>query len=135
GERRSLLEDACAKLQEAARWEDALNWTWGVWGNAFRELADVQDSEEERRRCLEQALEKAEHAFSRNLKQAAYNCACYAALLGKVDECRQWLARAEAERSLPPLEHMQTDKDLDGVRETVWFRDLVARRQYKEDVS
>ncbi len=90
----------------------------------------MQNSEEERLCCLEQALEKAEHAVSLNLKHAAYDCACYAALLGNVEECRQWLARAEAEDALPPLEYLQTDTDLDGVRETAWFQELLTRLKF-----
>lgn len=129
-ERRSLLNEACAKLQEAARLEDTRNFIWGLWGCALRDLAEVQDSEEERYRCLEQAKEKALYAFSLNLETAAYDYACYAALLGNVEECRQWLAKAEEGDALPPFEHLQTDKDLDGVRETAWFQELLTRLKF-----
>ena len=76
------------------------------------------------------SLEKAEHAVSLNLKRAAYDCACYATLLGKVDECRHWLTLAEAGDALPPLEHLQTNKDLYGVRETAWFQEMLTRQEY-----
>lgn len=132
GEQRSLLNEACVKLQEAARHEDAHDWIWELWGDALRELAEVQDSEEERRRYLEQAMEKGVHAVSLDSKTAAYNCACCAALLGNMDDCRQWLTQAEQWDALPSLEHIQTDADLDGIRETPWFQELLTRRKSQE---
>ncbi|MBB1092604.1 hypothetical protein HUU61_15075, partial [Rhodopseudomonas palustris] len=57
-----------------------------------------------------------------------YNLACVRALQGDEQGCRSALENAEKHRTLPPIEHLISDSDLDRVRSTPWFQDLIARR-------
>jgi tetratricopeptide (TPR) repeat protein len=53
-----------------------------------------------------------------------YNRACLAALLGDEEGCRERLMRAKEFGTLPPPEHLQTDPDLENMRDKPWFKEL-----------
>ena len=55
----------------------------------------------------------------------AYNLACIFALLGRTEDCRHWLERAKERKTLPSRLHMQTDTDMDPVRDLPWFTDIL----------
>ncbi|MCE5219017.1 tetratricopeptide repeat protein [bacterium] len=56
-----------------------------------------------------------------------YNRACLAALSGDEDACRDLLLKAETGGTLPSRSHMENDTDLDSVRTSAWFRELLSR--------
>jgi len=55
----------------------------------------------------------------------AYNLACVSARSGDEDGCRDWLAKSQTAGRLPSKEKLLTDPDLESVRETSWFVELV----------
>lgn len=52
----------------------------------------------------------------------AYNLACLSALQDREEECRQWLEKCREFRSLPSREYLESDKDLNRIREREWFQ-------------
>ena len=73
------------------------------------------------------ALEVLDRLDAVDPARAAYNLACVHALKGQDEECRAALTRAEDLDALPSREHMEADSDLDAVRDTDWFRDILER--------
>jgi len=57
----------------------------------------------------------------------AYNGACAYALLGEPEKCREWLATTREFDALPPVEHIESDPDLDSVRDEEWFQEYLQR--------
>jgi tetratricopeptide (TPR) repeat protein len=56
---------------------------------------------------------------------ASYDLACIYALLGDEDICRQWLQKSKEKGFLPSKEYILNDSDLDSVRHTEWFQQLL----------
>ena len=50
-----------------------------------------------------------------------YNGACLAAIKGDDAGCEERLLRAKAAKTLPTRKHLETDKDLDNMRDKLWF--------------
>ncbi|MEE9464004.1 MAG: hypothetical protein V3W14_00335, partial [Candidatus Neomarinimicrobiota bacterium] len=55
----------------------------------------------------------------------AYNLACLNVRLGNKEECLHWLEVSRKHGKLPPLGHIQKDKDFDSVRNQKWFKDFL----------
>ena len=55
-----------------------------------------------------------------------YNMACLAALDDNHEECRRYLEMAQEGKVLPDVNHLLTDRDLNSVRDTQWFQEMVA---------
>ena len=51
---------------------------------------------------------------------------CASARLGGEEECRKWLERPRDLADLPSRKHMETDPDLDRVRDKDWFKEILA---------
>ena len=75
---------------------------------------------------LDQAWQKCELAESHFPGRGAYNLACIACLRNAQDDCRQWLKVCREYNQLPAKEHLQTDADLENVRDLDWFQQFVA---------
>lgn len=75
-------------------------------------------------------LYRAETALKNSIGQdgidsSTYNLACIAALSGKSDEARDWLAMAVSSRNPPKLSLLETDTDLDSLRHFDWFKSML----------
>ena len=69
---------------------------------------------------LDQAIEFSELAEILT-PEKCYNGACLAAIKGNETGCEERLLRAKAAKTLPTREHLETDKDLDNMRDKPWF--------------
>ena len=72
--------------------------------------------------------EKSEKVLNIALKYApknVYNLACVASLLGKENKCEEYLNICYEANTLPVKEHLETDDDLNFVRNQKWFKDFI----------
>jgi tetratricopeptide (TPR) repeat protein len=61
-----------------------------------------------------------------------YNLACLAALDVNEELCRKYLQMAEAAGTLPDSGYLAADADLDPIRNTQWFQQLLERKPASE---
>jgi tetratricopeptide (TPR) repeat protein len=64
-----------------------------------------------------------------------YNLACYFSIIGKKDLAKDNLFKALSHDTLPDLDHLNTDKDLDNIRNDQWFIELLERLKAKEEIA
>ncbi|ACL02171.1 conserved hypothetical protein [Desulfatibacillum aliphaticivorans] len=74
---------------------------------------------------VEQAKKKAPRAESIQTGSGAYDMACFCALEKDYDGCRKRLKVLIRAGALPSCKHISTDRDLDNVRDQVWFQDFM----------
>jgi tetratricopeptide (TPR) repeat protein len=80
----------------------------------------------QRNRLLAEA--RAKLVASRTINPAkTYNLACLAGLQGDEAECQLNLENSEQQGTLPAVEHLRTNPDLDFIRDKLWFKQLVER--------
>jgi tetratricopeptide (TPR) repeat protein len=94
------------------------------WGNALSDQARAT-SGEEADRLFDQSFEKLSRAEEIKPGHSSYNLACLSALRGDAEGCYKWLENCKKYETLPDLSHLQSDSDLDSVRETNWFKELL----------
>jgi Tfp pilus assembly protein PilF len=120
-----LFREASEKYAEAVRLKPDMHEAFNNWGSMLAAQAQ-QHPGAERDALLDQAEDKLKRAEAVKQGSGAYNLACLAALRGQEGECRQWLETGRQAGALPDRAHLESDADLDPVRETDWFRDLIA---------
>lgn len=102
-------------------------------GNTLIGWAKKADDPATKRERLEEA-EKALTAAERlNEGRASYDLACIAALRGEKDSCREWLHRSAETGFLPDRGHIDSDSDLDIVRQEDWFVALMQQGDNRSD--
>jgi hypothetical protein len=121
----ALFREASEKYAEAVRLKPDFHEALVNWSSMLLVQAQRQ-SGAEREVLLDQAEDKLKQAEALKAGSGAYNAACVAAFRGKDDECRRWLEVAREHGTLPDRAHLESDADLDPVRETGWFRDFAA---------
>ncbi len=94
------------------------------WGLALLEQGKMREGAL-RAETLGKAEEKFLQAEALVQGVAAYNLACLAALRDKDQECRTWLEVSKETGRLPSKRHLNDDVDLDSVRDSGWFKELV----------
>lgn len=99
------------------------------WGSLLMEQAKRVGGEEASR-LFASAAEKLGLAKKIDPTRS-YNLACLAALLGDSEQCRQHLQSADRHHSLPNVEHLASDPDIDSVRNQSWFKELLDRQRKK----
>jgi Tfp pilus assembly protein PilF len=99
------------------------------WGNLLLERAK-RASGGNRKRLMVEAEEKLVSA-TKLAPGETYNLACLATTRGNEARCRLNLEIAEKYGTLPSHQHLETDKDLDPMRDKPWFRELVRRLKGK----
>lgn len=92
-------------------------------GVAFMELARISP-EPARPELYALAEDFFERAGSIQKGSAAYNLACIYALYGDSERCRQALLQAKEFGSLPDLQAIQNDDDMENVKQEDWFKEF-----------
>lgn len=128
----TLLEEACCKCEEAVKRDDTLANAWFNWGVALEKLVALEQNATAKRHLLQDAGEKFLRAHELEPGKGCYGLAHIAALQGDAAACKNWLLKAEELDRLPSAEHIEKDPDLDAVRETSWFQELLARQRKRE---
>lgn len=98
------------------------------WGAALMALAEkkqvgVNDA------LYDQAIEKFMTAEKIFRGSASYNLACIYAMRGDDEQCRQALEASRDHSSLPEVEAILNDADLDNVKQNEWFEAFITSLQ------
>ncbi len=116
---RSLWQQAGEKCQQALsikldKHEAAYNWSAALFSEA-RAIAGIDNDQ------ARQLQDQAEKILLQHAKavpeKVAYNLACVYGQRGEVATCLHWLKIAQEHKTLASCEHLQTDIDLDPVRD------------------
>lgn len=125
------LSQAIELFEEICKVESDNENIWSDLGYALLNLAQVifdprhPTEGENHRREAEKALLRAAELGSGD---AFYHLACLYSLTGLYDIALQYLFKASAADVLPPLEDLQQDDWLDGIRDTQAFQDFLLRQ-------
>ena len=119
-----LFQLAGEKYQAAIEIKPDMHVAPNNWGLALLNQAQKK-SGHEADQLFDQSLEKLSRAEAIKPGSGSYNLACLSALRGNAEECRTWLQKAKQYGTLPYLAHLQSDSDLDRVREQSWFQEFL----------
>jgi len=116
-----LFLESFDKFAEAVRIKKNFHEAYNNWGNALLRLARLNKDD----KLYQEASEKLLKAEEIKEGSGSYNLACIASLTNKSEECSTWLEKARKAETLPSLQILKEDSDLDNVREEVWFKKLL----------
>jgi len=123
-----LLVQAVEKYAEALRIKPDTHEALYNWGNALlKQAARKTGAEAHRLRRL--ASDKYSEVERIAPGYGAYGLACIAALAGQSEDCHHWLEQARQHGYLPSREHLESDTDMDPVRQLPWFTAFLTSRQ------
>lgn len=120
-----LFTLAGEKYKAALAVKPAMHAALNNWGNALVDQAKTKEGEEVDQ-LFALSVEKLQQAEELSAGSGAYNLACVAALRGEEEECHEWLEKSRDAATLESLEHINNDTDLDGVRDSDWFKEFIA---------
>ena len=121
----NLFNLAFEKYESALKIKPNYHEALDNWGSALYDLAKMKEGEEAQQ-LLSESRTKLLLAEQIKTGSGAYNLACISALLNDDESCRKWLELSYESESIPDVEHLNSDSDLDNVRETSWFREIIA---------
>lgn len=116
----SLYRESFAKFAQASELKPNSHEVLDTWGGRLMELWDLTHDAS--------LLEKADSVLTeadRTSERPNYNLACLRARQDRLIECREQLERCKSQGTLPDRDHLLADPDLDIVRDTKWFRELL----------
>ncbi len=116
----ALYDAAGAKYAEALRIKPDSHEALNNWGLALGKKADVSGEAT----LYDVAVLKFAEAL-RIKPGNAYNLACVQAIRGDFEGVRRSLETCRDHGTLPSRRHLETDTDLDALRELDWFKDLL----------
>jgi len=96
------------------------------WGSALLAQAKGK-SGAEADRLYTMGWEKVMAAEKIKPGSGAYNLACISALRGDEQGCQEWLKKSRQYGTLPSVDHIQGDADLDSFREKDWFKQFLSQ--------
>ncbi|MDT3295108.1 hypothetical protein Q4Q57_08075 [Shewanella sp. SP2S2-6] len=116
----ALFEQSFEKYQAALAIKPDMHEALNNWGSALLDLAKLQQKTE----LFEDAKSKLKQARSVT-NQPNYNLACLYSLLHNDLNCKEELFACYKAKILPDKNHLNTDTDLDFVRDREWFKELL----------
>ncbi|MBI2470548.1 MAG: hypothetical protein HYV59_04820, partial [Planctomycetes bacterium] len=96
------------------------------WGTALYHQAKTKTGDEADR-LFAQSKDMLLKTESNLPGSAAYNIACWCAIRGQEDECKEWLEKCINLGVMPSRQHLKEDRDFENVREKPWFKAILAR--------
>lgn len=124
-EQRSYLKHACDKYESAVHFRPDHPSALDGWGGALLALAR-QEPEPEKARLLSMARMKLMEADSVSAGSSAYNLACVDALSGRHEAAQVHLQYLHVVGRLPGRAQLESDPDLEPIRELPWFNELLS---------
>ena len=121
-EKQSCLLQACEKYETATRIKPDYHEAFNSWGVVLLRLVVLPAAEKEKAELLSQAREQCLKAEELKPGRAAYNLACVASLWGEANEAMAWLEKSREYGFLPKTNHLDTDTDLDPIRDTEAYK-------------
>ena len=121
-----LLAQAGEKYAAALEIKPDAHEALNNWGNALL-VQSACKTGDEAERLWGEAEKRLLEADKIAAGSSAYGLACVAALRGDVNACRKWLEAAIKHDSLPSRAHLESDSDLNSVRDEAWFQEILAR--------
>lgn len=120
----SLFDAALEKYQAALKLEPNHFSVLHNWGNILLCKAKVKKSAS----LFDDAREKIEAALQIKPGEA-YNMACLCALTGDIESAKKHLMHWLDEGTMPSLDHLREDRDLDSLRDLDWFASFLAKAE------
>ena len=125
-EAENLYEEAIEKYRQALEIKpDKRNALIG-WSYTHIKLSYLKTGKQAKQ-LLQEAKEKCIQLNQVNPGDGAYNLACASALLGESEEAQKWLEESLASGHLPPIELIESDRDLDSLSEEEWFKKFLEK--------
>ena len=121
-----LFSESCGRYAEAVRIKPDFHEALNNWGSTLLFQAQKKTGSE-KESILVAAEEKLHETERLEPGVGSYNLACVYSLSGREKECLEHLERSFEMGKLPDLDHLQTDNDLDSVRDTQWYKEFVER--------
>ena len=121
-----LLAQAGEKFAAALAIKPDAHEALNNWGNALL-VQSACKTGDEAERLWGEAEKRLLEADKIAAGSSAYGLACVAALRGDANACRKWLEAAIKHDSLPSRAHLESDSDLNSVRDEAWFQEILAR--------
>ncbi len=125
--KKGLLRAACAKFDKFLQGNPEDTDVWLRKGRALARMAALEEEPGGRQKYLSRVEASFQHADNIKYGSSFTRRACVAALQGKHDICRRWLEKAETAGTLPELEKLADEPDLESVKGDAWFEELLAR--------
>ena len=123
----NLYALAFEKYQKATEINPQFSQAFGNWGTDLLQQA-ANRTGVEAEQLYKQASDLLQRGEALEAGSCAYNLACVKARLNDTEACRLWLETAKVYGTLPQKgkSHLETDSDLDSVRDLPWFKELLA---------
>ena len=122
----SFFSLAMRKYSAAARLNDNNYSTYDHWGLALLEQAKRSSGV-----STEKLFTQAKQRFLRCEKitpgKGAYNIACVNALQGNEVQAREWLEKSLRHKTIPNRQHLESDSDLNSIRDFMWFNEILSQ--------
>lgn len=115
-----LIKESFFMFQRAMEINPLNEVTLNCWGASLLKASSISGIRE----YLDQAINILTEAEKINPSNV-YNLACAHAHLGEKDKCKNLLHRCKTLMTLPPKLWMEIDPDLNNVKNTAWFKELM----------
>lgn len=115
-----LYIESFMKYEKAVLINPDMSGVWNNWATALLNCVELTNNEV----YLEEAMKKSKKAESIN-PDNVYNLACVLSRKKDTEGCRQKLLHAKLVGTLPDINYLLSDADLENVRHLSWFQELV----------
>lgn len=129
------LQKACEHFQVLLDQDYEDEMSWNDWGLALITLAQLMEDTGIPHRSLaiyEQAESKLLHSVALGNVVSYYNLGCLQSLIGNYDTAFHYIEKADTAGALPCLEDLMHDEWLEGLRQTINFKNFISQIYIKK---